>query len=287
MIKKVKWIVLAVLVVAAIAIAGGVKFTSVSEYQNEAKTLAGSCLVDEKKTASHASIEREKSEKASKKINSERVKKSKESVEKTTKDKKKAKKDKEKKAGSTKKRKKNSTANNKGSTSEKKTKASSKDSFNKAVNDENSSPKKSDTDIGEQDKAKENTGDQKKIECTMTIDCKSLLDSEKLTSDEKKLTGENGYLAKDVKLSVETGSSAFDLLKIFCKAKQIPLSYKYTPMYASYYVKGINNFFEAQFGNKSGWVYLVNDNSIKVGSSKYKLMDGDFVYWKYTIDGLK
>ena len=49
------------------------------------------------------------------------------------------------------------------------------------------------------------------------------------------------------------------------------------------YVHGIGNIYEFDFGELSGWVYLVNGESASVGCDQYVLRDGDRIQWHYTL----
>ena len=50
------------------------------------------------------------------------------------------------------------------------------------------------------------------------------------------------------------------------------------------YVHGIGNIYEFDFGDLSGWVYLVNGESASVGCDQYVLTDGDAVEFHYTLE---
>ena len=58
----------------------------------------------------------------------------------------------------------------------------------------------------------------------------------------------------------------------------------YTPMYGSVYVEGINNLYEFDCGELSGWMYSVNGIYPNYGCSSYILKDGDVICWVYTCD---
>lgn len=49
------------------------------------------------------------------------------------------------------------------------------------------------------------------------------------------------------------------------------------------YIHGIGNIYEFDFGDLSGWVYLVNGESASVGCDQYALKDGDRIEWHYTL----
>ena len=50
------------------------------------------------------------------------------------------------------------------------------------------------------------------------------------------------------------------------------------------YVHGIGNIYEFDFGDLSGWVYLVNGESASVGCDQYTPQSGDHIEWHYTLE---
>ncbi|MFR8222766.1 MAG: hypothetical protein ACLU9T_17990 [Blautia faecis] len=67
---------------------------------------------------------------------------------------------------------------------------------------------------------------------------------------------EDGQILKKTTVSFTTGESVFDILKAICGEKGIQISSKYTPLYNSYYVEGINQLYELDCREKnSGWMY--------------------------------
>ena len=58
----------------------------------------------------------------------------------------------------------------------------------------------------------------------------------------------------------------------------------FTPMYNSYYIKGINNLYEFDCGDGSGWMYRVNGWYPNYGVSRYALRDGDVIEFRYTCE---
>ena len=95
--------------------------------------------------------------------------------------------------------------------------------------------------------------------------------------------GVKGILKKTT-VSFTTGESVFDILKTICGEKGIQISSKYTPLYDSYYVEGINQLYELDCGKNSGWMYSVNGTFPNYGASAYKPKDGDVILWVYTCD---
>lgn len=57
-----------------------------------------------------------------------------------------------------------------------------------------------------------------------------------------------------------------------------------SPVYGSAYIKGINNIYEFDAGELSGWMYSVNGVFPNYGCSIYNLNDGDVIQWMYTCD---
>lgn len=49
------------------------------------------------------------------------------------------------------------------------------------------------------------------------------------------------------------------------------------------YVKGMNYLYEFDFGELSGWVYLVNGVRPSLGCGAYELKDGDVIEWQYSL----
>lgn len=83
-----------------------------------------------------------------------------------------------------------------------------------------------------------------------------------------------------------TDNTVFDALNTLCRNNDIQLEFSYTPIYASYYIEGINYLYEFDGGPQSGWMYKVNGWFPNYGCSSYYLKDGDMIVWCYTCEGL-
>lgn len=119
--------------------------------------------------------------------------------------------------------------------------------------------------------------------CTVLIECANILENlDKLDSAKKEFLPDDGWILTEYTVEFAEGETAFDVLKRACKQQDIQLSSKYTPIYDSYYVEGINQIYEFDCGSKSGWMYKVNGEYPKYGSSSYEVQDGDSIEWKYT-----
>ncbi len=80
------------------------------------------------------------------------------------------------------------------------------------------------------------------------------------------------------------GESVFNVLTREMKKARIHMEYVNTPIYNSAYIEGINNLYEFDVGELSGWMYKVNGWFPNYGCSRYQLKDGDAVEWVYTCD---
>lgn len=117
------------------------------------------------------------------------------------------------------------------------------------------------------------------IECSTVFNNLAELDSAKL--------GElppNGIILKKQKVTFFDGESVFDVLRRVCRENGIQMESSFTPMYNSAYIEGINNLYEFDCGNLSGWMYRVDGWYPNYGCSRYRLCDGETVEWRYTCD---
>lgn len=125
------------------------------------------------------------------------------------------------------------------------------------------------------------------LSCTISISCKTILDNmDNLTEGKGKYVPANGVILASSLVQFSEGDTAFDVLKAVCDYSGIQLEYSWTPMYNSYYVEGINNLYEFDCGELSGWMYKVNGWFPNYGASSYKLKAGDVISWCYTCNDL-
>lgn len=121
--------------------------------------------------------------------------------------------------------------------------------------------------------------------CTISIECSAILDHmDDLKETKKEFVPEDGWILKETQVSFKGGETAFDVLKQVCGRQGIHMASRYTPLYKSHYVEGINQIYEFDCGKNSGWMYSVNGTYPNYGASSYKLKDGDKVEWRYTCD---
>lgn len=123
------------------------------------------------------------------------------------------------------------------------------------------------------------------LTCTLLIDCSTILDNMgKLKAGKEEVLPSNGVVYAKKSVTFYKGESVFDVLLQETQKNRIHMEYDTTPVYNSNYVEGINNLYEYDCGNLSGWMYNVNAWYPNYGCSRYQLQDGDAIEWRYTCD---
>lgn len=98
-------------------------------------------------------------------------------------------------------------------------------------------------------------------------------------SVEKRSIGE-GDIIPSTDVSLETGDTAYDVLKRVANQKGISINSSGSG--ASLYVKAIDGLAEFDHGTRSGWMYSVNGTFPSSSAGSYTIKDGDVVRWQYT-----
>lgn len=121
--------------------------------------------------------------------------------------------------------------------------------------------------------------------CKMYISCGTVLNNMDLLDKEKsELIPKEGIIYENENVVFYEGESVFNVLLRETKENKIHLEFVKTPVYNSVYIEGINNLYEFDCGELSGWVYKVNGYVPNYGCSLYKLKNGDVIEWLYTCD---
>ncbi|QAT42491.1 DUF4430 domain-containing protein [Aminipila luticellarii] len=121
--------------------------------------------------------------------------------------------------------------------------------------------------------------------CTMSIECKTILDNmDNLNKEKVELVPENGVIMPPTTVTFYEGESVFNLLQRETKKNKIHMEFVNTPIYNSAYIEGINNLYEFDCGELSGWMYKVNGWFPNYGCSRYVIKQGDVIEWIYTCD---
>ena len=128
--------------------------------------------------------------------------------------------------------------------------------------------------------------------CTISISCGTILanwdawdewDADTAAA-KKPLVPSDGVILPSTTVTFSEGESVYDVLQRVCRENGIHMEASWTPMYNSAYVEGINNLYEFDVSQGSGWMYRVNGWFPNYGCSRYALQNGDVVEWLYTCD---
>ncbi len=118
--------------------------------------------------------------------------------------------------------------------------------------------------------------------CTFSVSCNTILNNmDKLDKAKHSLVPSDGVIYKTADVEIKEGDTVFSLLERELVLNNIHFEYNKT---TSVYIEGINNIYEFDCGELSGWMYKVNGVFPNVGCDLYKLQPGDVVEWVYTCD---
>lgn len=120
--------------------------------------------------------------------------------------------------------------------------------------------------------------------CTLVIECKTILDNkDKLKKGLEKYVPDDAVIFSKT-VGFDSGESVYDILRRICDENSIQMEASYTPAFSSYYVEGINNLYEFDCGQGSGWMYSVNGVFPNYGCSSYKPVNNDKIAFRYTCE---
>lgn len=131
--------------------------------------------------------------------------------------------------------------------------------------------------------------DKSKVKkATLSIRCDTLLIPSNYevakSNGKEEMIPKNGVIYATKAVEFYEGESVFDVLLREVKREKIHMEFVMTPVYNSNYIEGINNLYEFDGGELSGWMYKVNGWYPNYGCSRYQLKDGDVIEWVYTCD---
>jgi len=106
----------------------------------------------------------------------------------------------------------------------------------------------------------------------------------KLRAGKAAFVPSNGTVMAARTVTFTEGETVFDVLRRETRASGIHMEYASNPMFNSVYIEGINNLYEFDCGELSGWMYRVNGWFPNYGSNSYTLKQGDEIEWVYTCD---
>jgi len=120
---------------------------------------------------------------------------------------------------------------------------------------------------------------------SLQVSCLTLLDNmDGLDSNKTSLVPEDGMIYEHQSVPFTENDSVFDVLLREMKDNKIHMEFSEVPLYDSNYIEGINNLYEYDCGELSGWMYKVNGEFPNYGCSQYILKAGDEIEWLYTCD---
>jgi len=118
---------------------------------------------------------------------------------------------------------------------------------------------------------------------TLVVRCDMILNNMSALNKEKwELVPEDGVIFPLTTITAYEGESVFNVLQRTMKQAKIHMTFRNTPIYNSAYIEAINNLYEFDVGELSGWMYCVNGWYPNYGSSRYQLKAGDVIEWNYT-----
>lgn len=112
---------------------------------------------------------------------------------------------------------------------------------------------------------------------TLSIRCDAVAGS-----DKNEYIPEDGVILDVTELEIAEGDTVYQILTEAAQRFGIHVENNGSETLA--YVSGINYLYEFDFGDLSGWTYLVNGERTSVGCGEYKLSDGDRIEWHYTLE---
>ena len=121
--------------------------------------------------------------------------------------------------------------------------------------------------------------------CTISISCTTILDNMDMCDPDKvELIPSSGWILGPVTVTFTEGETVFDVLQRVCRDYGIHFEYSISPVYNSVYIEGINNIYQFDVGELSGWMYSVNGWFPNFGCGLYTVENDDVIRWVYTCD---
>lgn len=121
-------------------------------------------------------------------------------------------------------------------------------------------------------------------ECVLTVKCDKVLDNmDKLKVEKKGIIPKDGIIFSKT-VNFKEGDSAFDILKNELEKEKIHFEFNTITGTTSKYIEGINNLYQFDCGDMSGWLYYINDQSPSVACSDYIVEPGDNILFDYSCD---
>lgn len=112
---------------------------------------------------------------------------------------------------------------------------------------------------------------------TLTIRCDTVAGK-----TDSKYIPKDGIILERAEFVIDGDDTVYDILTE--AARKYSIQMENSGAETMVYISGINYLYEFDFGELSGWIYHVNNESQSVGCDQYKLKDGDVIEWLYTCE---
>ena len=121
--------------------------------------------------------------------------------------------------------------------------------------------------------------------CTLIVRTDNMLSGmDRLNPEKAELVPEDGIIFSSRTVEFSEGESVFDVLLREMQRARIHMEFANVPFANFKYIKGINNIYEGDSGELSGWSYSVNGLFPHYSLSNYLLKPGDVVEIVYFCD---
>ena len=122
----------------------------------------------------------------------------------------------------------------------------------------------------------------KKQTVNVAINCINAINSGLNKEDGFTHLPSNGVILSNINVEFTDGETVLDILSKITNNKGILMEYRGSG--SSAYIEGINNLYEFDGGNKSGWMYSVNGIYPNYGVGAYNVKASDVIKLNYTMD---
>jgi len=123
------------------------------------------------------------------------------------------------------------------------------------------------------------------FDVSLTVRVDTILNNMGLLDREKhELVPDDGVIFPLSNVTAYEGESVFNVLQREMRRNKVHMVSRFTPIYNSAYIEAINNLYEFDAGELSGWAYKVNGWFPNYGSSRYLLQPGDQIELHYTCE---
>ena len=122
------------------------------------------------------------------------------------------------------------------------------------------------------------------LKCKLSIRCDTVFDNlSKLEDGKEEFVPKDGIILSE-EVAFSDGETAFEVLKRVLKEKKIPFEFEKSPSQKAIYIEGINNLYEFDCGELSGWLYSINGEFPEKSIGDYAVKNGDKIEIVYSCD---